>query len=123
LNFLGEEKDRERLLDGIRLARKIGATAPLSGLIDSELNPGKGQTSDEELLASAKATLDTYHHPTSTAPMGNPGEPHAVVDVQGRVLGLQGLRVVDASILPDVPSVATNITVIAVAEKIAAHYA
>ncbi|KRW61864.1 GMC family oxidoreductase [Pseudomonas sp. TTU2014-080ASC] len=123
LNFLGEEKDRERLLDGIRLARKIGATAPLSGLIDSELNPGKGQTSDEELLASAKATLDTYHHPTSTAPMGNPGEPHAVVDVQGRVLGLQGLRVVDASILPDVPSVATNITVIAVAEKIATHYA
>ncbi|WXL27668.1 GMC oxidoreductase [Ectopseudomonas mendocina] len=123
LNFLGEEKDRERLLEGIRLARKIGATRPLGGLIDSELNPGKGTSSDEELLASARATLDTYHHPTSTAPMARPGDKHAVVDLQGRVLGVQGLRVVDASILPDVPSVATNITVIAIAEKIAGLYA
>jgi choline dehydrogenase len=123
LNFLGEQKDRQRLLDGIRLARKIGETAPLSGLIHSELNPGKGNDSDEALLASAKSTLDTYHHPTSTAPMGRLGDANAVVDLQGRVLGLQGVRVVDASIFPDVPSVAPNITVIALAEKIAALYA
>ncbi|MDI3273706.1 GMC family oxidoreductase [Pseudomonas sp. MDT1-16] len=122
LNFLAEEKDRQRLLDGIRLSRKIGTTAPLNKLIHSELNPGQGNDTDEALLASVKASLDTYHHPTSTAPMGRPGDARAVVDLQARVLGVQGLRVVDASIFPDVPSVATNITVIATAEHIARLY-
>jgi choline dehydrogenase len=123
LNFLAVEQDRKRLLDGIRLARKIGSTAPLNQLIDSELNPGKGNDSDDALLASARATLDTYHHPTSTAPSGRPGDSKAVVDLQAKVIGVQNLSVVDASIFPDVPSVATNITVIAVAEKIASRYA
>lgn len=123
LNFLGEPQDRQRLLEGIRLARKIGATAPLNALIQTELNPGLGNDSDEALLASIRASLDTYHHPTSTAPMGLPGVEHVVVDLQARVVGLQGLRVVDASILPDVPSVATNVTVIAAAEKVASLYA
>lgn len=123
LNFLAEPKDRQRLLDGIRLARKIGTTAPLNTLIHSELNPGLGNDTDEALLASVKASLDTYHHPTSTAPMGRPGDAHAVVDLEARVMGVQGLRVADASIFPDVPSVATNITVIAAAEKVASLYA
>lgn len=123
LNFLAQEQDRQRLLYGIRLARKIGATAPLNGLIQSELNPGAGADSDEALLESVKASLDTYHHPTSSAPMGRDGDARAVVDLNARVRGVQGLRVVDASIFPDVPSVATNITVIAVAEKIASQYA
>ncbi|MET1078792.1 MAG: GMC oxidoreductase [Pseudomonas sp.] len=123
LNFLAEQQDRQRLLEGIRLSRKIGATAPLAGLIHSELNPGQVEATDEALLASVKASLDTYHHPTSTAPMGRPGDARAVLDLQARVLGVQGLRVVDASIFPDVPSVATNITVIAAAEHIARHYA
>ena len=123
LNFLAEPKDRQRLLDGIRLARKIGTTAPLNTLIHFELNPGPGNDTDEALLASVKASLDTYHHPTSTAPMGRPGDALAVVDLEARVIGVQGLRVVDASIFPDVPSVATNITVIAAAEKIASLYA
>lgn len=123
LNFLARDEDRKRLLEGIRLSRKIGATAPLSDLIHSELNPGADNTSDEALLASARATLDTYHHPTSTVPMGNPGDARAVVDLQARVIGLQGLSVVDASVFPDVPSVATNVTVIALAEKISAQYA
>ena len=79
LNFLAEPKDRQRLLDGIRLARKIGTTAPLNTLIHSELNPGPGNDTDEALLASVKASLDTYHHPTSTAPMGRPGKPHTLI--------------------------------------------
>lgn len=122
LNFLGEQRDRVRLLEGIRLARRIGATAPLSSLIDSELNPGSKAVGDDALLASARATLDTYHHPTSTAPMGPINDPHAVVDLEGRVHGVRGLRVVDASIFPDAISVATNITTIAVAEHIASRY-
>ncbi|HAV6634095.1 GMC family oxidoreductase N-terminal domain-containing protein [Serratia marcescens] len=121
LNFLAQENDRVRLLEGVKLARKIGQTAPLSTLIHSELAPAAD--SDEAILASMVATLDTYHHPTSSAPMGNAGEPKAVVDLQGRVHGVYGLRVVDASIFPDVPSVATNVTTIATAEHIARHYA
>jgi choline dehydrogenase len=121
LNFLAQESDRVRLLEGVKLARKIGQTAPLSTLIHSELAPAAD--SDEAILASMAATLDTYHHPTSSAPMGNAGEPKAVVDLQGRVHGVYGLRVVDASIFPDVPSVATNVTTIATAEHIARHYA
>jgi len=120
LNFLTQEHDRVRLLEGIKLARKIGQTAPLSALIHSELAPAAD--SDEAILTSMAATLDTYHHPTSSAPMGNAGDPKAVVDLQGRVHGVHGLRVVDAAIFPDVPSVATNVTTIATAEHIARHY-
>ncbi|RJQ73845.1 dehydrogenase [Pseudonocardiaceae bacterium YIM PH 21723] len=116
LNFLAEESDRRRLLEGIALARKIGITAPLTELIDRELAPG-----DVDVLESALATLDTYHHPTSTVPMGAADDPTAVVDELGVVRGLTGLRVVDASIFPDVPGVATNLTTIAAAEHIAAQ--
>ncbi|PMY34499.1 GMC oxidoreductase, partial [Pseudomonas sp. FW306-2-2C-D06C] len=59
---------------------------------------------------------------TSTAPMGHAGDPGAVVDLEGRVHGVQGLRVVDASIFPDTISVATNVTTIATAEYIARRY-
>ncbi|WP_116212960.1 GMC family oxidoreductase [Streptomyces olivoreticuli] len=116
LNFLAEPVDRRRLAEGIALARRIGAREPLASLIVSELNPGAGVV--EEVMLS---TLDTYHHPTSTAPMGAEGDPAAVTDAVGLVRGVSGLRVVDASILPDVPSAAANLTVIAVAERIAAR--
>ncbi|OXJ30537.1 dehydrogenase [Burkholderia sp. HI2714] len=122
LNFLADEQDRVRLLEGIKLARRIGSTAPLSGLVHTELNPGPGAATDEQILASVKSTVDTYHHPTSTAPMGRAGDPHAVVDLDARVHGVRNLRVVDASIFPDAISVATNITTIATAEHIARRY-
>ena len=119
LAFLADPADRERLLEGIRMARRIARTAPLSGLIDSEIAPGPDAESDEAILQSAKATLDTYHHPTSTARMGADGDPRAVVGLDGRVRGVTGLSVIDASIFPDAISVATNVTTIAVAEHLA----
>jgi choline dehydrogenase len=122
LNFLAAPEDRARLLEGVKLARRIGRTSPLSTLIDSELAPGPAALSDEQIMDSIRSTLDTYHHPTSTAPMGPAGDPAAVVDPEGRVHGLEGLRVVDASIFPDAISVATNITTIATAEHIAERY-
>ncbi|MFI7128907.1 GMC oxidoreductase [Nonomuraea sp. NPDC050153] len=78
-------------------------------MVASELVPGEGA----DVEAAVMATVDTYHHPTSTAPIG------MVVDRLGSVRGVRGLRVIDASILPDVPSAATNPTVITVAEHIA----
>lgn len=123
LNFLADRRDEERLVEGVKLARRIGSTAPLSDLIHSELNPGPVAQSDEAILKSIKETLDTYHHPVSTAPMGTSENPAAVVDLEARVHGLERLRVLDASVFPDAPSVATNITTIAFAEHLAALYA
>ncbi|WP_419728963.1 GMC family oxidoreductase [Lichenicola sp.] len=123
LNFLADATDRARLLEGVRLARRIGQTAPLAGLIHAELSPGPEARSDAEIQAAINATLDTYHHPVSTAPMGVEGDPTAVVDLQGRVRGTFGMRVIDASIFPDAVSTATNITTIAVAEHLAARLA
>lgn len=123
LNFLADQEDQKRIIEGVKLARRIGQTAPLNNLIAQELNPGIGAETDEALLESIKNTLDTYHHPTSTAPMGLKNDPKAVVDLDAKVHGVSNLRVVDASIFPDVPSVATNVTVIAAAEHIAIrHY-
>ncbi|WP_433654306.1 GMC family oxidoreductase [Nocardia sp. CA-128927] len=119
INFLAEPDDRRPLIEGIELARRLGGTHPLADLIDRELNPGPQAVHTAEIEASMLATLDTYHHPTSTAPMGADDDPTAVTDRLGAVRGVPGLRVVDASIFPDVPSAATNLTVIAAAEHIA----
>ena len=87
LAFLTDPIDRARLLDGIRLARRIGRTAPLSDLIAAELAPGPEADTDEAIMASVVATLDTYHHPTSTVRMGRDDDPNAVVGLDGRVRG------------------------------------
>ncbi len=123
LNFLSDPIDRARLMEGVKLARRIGLSAPLSDLIHAELAPGPEAVSDDAIQASIDATLDTYHHPVSTAPMGADGDAGAVVDLQGRVRGIAGLRVIDASIFPDAVSTATNITTITVAEHLAAQIA
>ncbi|MCQ4122327.1 GMC family oxidoreductase [Rhodococcus tibetensis] len=120
LNLLGEQSDRDRLAEAIQLARRIGRTAPLSDLVVAEMMPGADAT-DTDITKSALHTLDTYHHPVSSAPIGPQGTEYAVVDTHGGVYGTTRLRVVDASILPDAPSVATNPSVISVAEIVAAR--
>jgi choline dehydrogenase len=119
LNFLAEEEVRKRILEDVKLARKIAQTEPLRSLIAQELNPGIQVTSDEDILASIKNTLDSYEHPFSSAPMGPESSKTAAVDFSGKVYRVKGLRVVDASIFPDAVSEAPNPTVIMTAEKIA----
>jgi choline dehydrogenase len=119
LNFLSTQSDREKLLEGVKLSRKIAATAPIKKFFVSEIMPGEKVKEDGEFIEAIKATLDTYHHPTSTVPMGASNDPKAVVNEEGLIYGIKNLRVVDASIFPDVPSTATNLTVIMAAEKIA----
>jgi len=111
LNFLAEARDRGRMIEGLDIARAIAGSAPLRDLIDSELNP------EEDRLSSVRS----YHHPTSTAPMGADGDSSAVVDSTGNVRGIEGLRVVDASIFPEIPSAPTLLTVIMSAEHIASR--
>jgi choline dehydrogenase len=83
-----------------------------------ELIPGDAVTDDDTLAQAIEANLAIYGHPTSTAPMGGPTDPWAVVDSLGVVNGLSGLRVVDASIILQVPSAVTLLTTIMLAEHI-----
>lgn len=119
-NFFDDENDLDRLVEAVRLSRKVGRTAPFSDLIDHELAPGNTVDDGEALRVNIVSSVAAYLHPTSTVPMGADSDPTAVVDAWGKVRGVEALRVVDASILPDIPSVATNVTTIMVAERIAA---
>ncbi|HYR18494.1 MAG TPA: GMC oxidoreductase [Myxococcales bacterium] len=119
-NFFDDPVDLDRLVEAVRLSRKIGRTAPLSDLVDHEMAPGSAVGDGEALRANIVANVGAYLHPTSTVPMGAATDPTAVVDAWGKVRGLRALRVVDASILPEIPSVPTNVTTIMVAERIAA---
>jgi choline dehydrogenase len=117
-NFLAEERDLRRMLEGVRLARKIGRSPALARFLELEIIPGDA-VSDDQLEEAVTSNLASYGHPVAGAPMGGPDDPWAVVDTHGAVKGLSGLRVVDASIMPVVPSVAINPTTIMVAERIA----
>ena len=117
LNLLAVEEDRKRLLEGVKLARQIAASVHFKNMIVQELNPWQADT-EEKVVESIKNTIESYAHPFATAPMGPEDSKTAVVDFQGRVHKVTGLRVVDASIFPDVVSAAPNPTVIMAAEKI-----
>jgi choline dehydrogenase len=119
-NFFEDPSDLDRLVEAVQLSRKIGRTAPFSDLIDHEMAPGNTVDDGRVLRANIVANVAAYLHPTSTVPMGADTDPTAVVDNWGKVRGVEALRVVDASILPDIPSVPTNVTTIMVAERIAA---
>jgi choline dehydrogenase len=116
-NFLATERDRLRMLEGVKVSRRLARNSVFDPLLAGELIPGDA-VSDEALPEVIAANLATYGHPTSTVPMGAATDPAAVVDSVGAVRGLQNLRVVDASIIPEIPSTVTNLTTIMVAEHI-----
>jgi choline dehydrogenase len=115
INYLATETDRAAFIDGIRILRKILAAPALKPFVAGEVYPGAETTSDEDLLEFCRKTGSTVYHPTSTCRMGN--DPLAVVDQRLRVRGIEGLRVVDASVMPDLMSGNTNAPVIMIAEK------
>jgi choline dehydrogenase len=88
-------------------------------VLEVELQPGAEVQGDEALANAIDAGLAPYAHPASTAPMGGPGDPWAVVGSDGAVKGVTGLRVIDASIMPEIPTVAIHLTVIMMAERLA----
>ncbi|HUQ74613.1 MAG TPA: GMC family oxidoreductase N-terminal domain-containing protein [Burkholderiales bacterium] len=112
-NYLATENDRRVMVDGLKVVRRICNTAPLSGYVTAEEYPGPGVRSDDEWLDFVRGAGETVFHPSSTCSIG------AVVDERLRVKGVGGLRVVDASVMPTVPSGNINAPVIAVAEKAA----
>jgi choline dehydrogenase len=105
------------LLAGVKLARRIAAQPPLHAWIHRELAPGTNAITDDELVDYLRKTHNTVYHPAGTARMGAVGDPQAVLDPRLRVKGVTGLRVADASIMPFLPAVNPNITVMMIGEK------
>jgi choline dehydrogenase len=116
MNTLTDAADVATLRRGIREARRIYRTPPQAELTGEELTPGKDVSSDADLDAFILSTAQLCQHPVGTCSMGV--GPQAVVDSQARVYGIEGLRVVDASIMPTVPGGNTNAAVIMAAEKV-----
>ncbi len=113
--YLTSALDRDTVVDGLKLLRRIMAEAPMQRYIAAERVPGPDVTSDADLLAFARSAGTTVFHPTSTCRMG--ADADAVVDERLRVRGIGGLRVVDASIMPTVVSGNTNAAVVMIGEK------
>jgi choline dehydrogenase len=117
-NTLSEPDDLDSMIAGMQLAREIAAQAPLAEIVLKELKPGPGAVDRTELEADLRRRLMLIYHPVGTARMSDTRE-DAVVDSQLRVHGLQGLRVVDASIMPTIPGGNTHAPTIMIAERAA----
>ena len=115
--YLSSPEDLRVLVHGTRLAREIVAASPLSRYVREELAPGPDARSDDELAEQVRGRAQTLYHPVGTCRMGT--DEAAVVDRELRVRGLEGLRVVDASVIPRIPRGHTNWPTVMVAEKAA----
>jgi len=116
-NYWSDRHDRDMAVRGLKLARRILAAAPLAPYVSREVLPGPDISTDEDYIAYAAAMAKTDHHPSGTCRMGS--DPDAVVTPRLRFNGVDGLRVVDASIMPRLISSNTNAATIMIAEKAA----
>ncbi|MCK8783197.1 GMC family oxidoreductase N-terminal domain-containing protein [Roseomonas sp. NAR14] len=116
-NYLSDPMDRQVTLGGIRLVRRLLNTPELAPYLERETLPGPDVRADDELLDYAYRNGSTCYHLIGTARMGPASDPTAVVDDQLRVHGMEGLRVVDASVMPSMPSANTYATTLMIAEK------
>jgi choline dehydrogenase len=114
-NLLSAPEDLPPLIHGIRLARQIFASSAFTKYRAQETSPGATLNSDEELADYIRAQAYTVHHPVSTCRMG--GDSNAVVDQHLRVIGIDGLRVADASVFPSIIGGNTNAAIVMIAEK------
>lgn len=123
LGYCTHPDDMPRMIAAVRAARRLARTVPLSAVALAEIHPAPGTPDDPEALeAFVWSRIETYHHPVGTCSMGPASDPMAVVDARGRVHGVVGLSVIDASIMPTVPAANTNVPTIMVAERCAAWF-
>ncbi|HUJ02908.1 MAG TPA: choline dehydrogenase [Rhizomicrobium sp.] len=115
-NYLEAEEDRRALREGVRIAREVFAQSAFDPYRGPELMPGAHVQKDDQIDAFVRKTAETIYHPVGTAKMGK--DDMSVVDTQLKVYGVEGLRVVDASVMPALVSGNTNAPTIMIAEKI-----
>lgn len=117
-NIFADLADIVLLRQGLKIARELGASAALAPFRERELTPGAELRTDMEIDAFMRRTVMTAHHPAGTCRMG--GDEASVVDTQLKVRGIEGLRIADASVMPDLVSGNINATVMMIAERCAA---
>ena len=120
-NYWEDVEDRRRAIEGLRLARDILRQPALKRFVLDERLPGRDMASEQDLVQYACNNGKTDHHPVGTCRIGRAADPLTVVTPDLRVVGLQGLRIVDASVMPRIPSCNTNAPTIMVAEKAVDH--
>ena len=118
VNYLDDPRDRDLIIKGIRMIRGLVDQPAFAALCGEEITPGRHLTTDEELGSAVVDGIQTQWHLSGTAKMGLATDPHAVVDKDGIVYGVTGLRVVDASIMPQITNGNTNCPTIMIAEKL-----
>jgi choline dehydrogenase len=115
--FLSDDEDMRLSIAGLRFSRAILAWPPLRTMVERELSPGPGVSSDADLREHCRRTVKTNYHPVGTCRMGGDDDPMAVLTPDLRVRGVEGLRVFDASMMPNIVSANTNAPVMAVADR------
>ena len=118
-NFFSSDKDLKIIRDGMRMAREVFAQAPLKRFGEVESVPGVDKRQRCRARCLIRATATTVYHPLGTCKMGGARDESAVVDPELKVKGIDGLRVVDASVMPDLVGGNINAPVIMIAEKAA----
>jgi len=116
-NYMQDPRDREDMRQGVRLVREVLGQKAMDPYRGEELSPGPNAQSDEAIDAWVRQGVETCYHPVGTCKMGSPSDRMAVVDDQLKLQGLEGLRVVDASVMPNIVSGNTNAPTIMIAEK------
>ncbi|XP_061913870.1 choline dehydrogenase, mitochondrial [Entelurus aequoreus] len=118
-NYLSTDVDVQEFRQCVKLSREIFAQKAFDPFRGAEVQPGAAVRSDADIDAFVRRKADSAYHPSCTCKMGAPSDPTAVVDPQARVLGVEGLRVVDASIMPSIVSGNLNAPTVMIAEKLA----
>jgi len=116
-NYMSDPDDWVEMRACVRLTREIFAQPAFDPYRGREIQPGAECVSDEAIDAFIREKVESAYHPSGTCKMGAPDDPSAVVDPQARVIGLDGLRVVDSSIMPSIPSGNLNAPTIMIGEK------
>jgi choline dehydrogenase len=116
-NYLSTDRDREVAANSLRLTRRIASAPALAQYAPKEILPGIQFQTQEELVEAAGKIGTTIFHPVGTCRMGTDNDPGAVVDSRLRVIGVRGLRVVDASVMPTITSGNTNSPTLMIAER------
>ena len=118
-NYLHDPSDGAALVRGVQLARSLAASPAYASLRAGEIEPGSSVKTEADILAFVRRAASTIYHPAGTCRMGAPEEPNTVVDPALRVKGVDGLRVADASIMPDVVNATTHAACVMIGEKAA----